>query len=490
MTSLIILGNINKFTFANSIIAANEKSKELFKTPINKIFIIHSKESQQKLASSRDWLDHIERNDIDIDEIYEKKLEVSSDEKSIRKFVSYLDFILNGLQKNDQLLIDLSNGTTVQKNLLSIVGYILDIQNQFVIDIAKLSKLTDNRGFIENEILKEAYTNVPDSTLLDNIAYLNLSEIFRYKKIINIHTKNFVDVDKENADETFFRDNLIHSIRLKLSGDQTKDNAIYRIAASSIAVSIEELMSQIIQKYIGDPTGKTLGQKIQMLQHKIRDNYPNDFDLSFFNRFNEFMLYLRNTTTHKGKLLTDVEKFKADLSVKMSFPYLEFYSDIIYPLLADKKKHEATKSKRIERLQPKAIAGQSLFYFGLDGDDTGKILEELFVISGDEKKFRMVSNQIELALAKIAQYIKDNDRLKLRKKAIIFQAGDDLLFKGSFSEDELRYMKDIYKKETGGLTCSIGFGESLHEVYLALKLAKSQPGKNSITGIRFTRDKE
>ena len=42
-------------------------------------------------------------------------------------------------------------------------------------------------------------------------------------------------------------------------------------------------------------------------------------------RFNDFMLYLRNSTTHKGRLLSDVERFKAELAIKMSFPFLEFF---------------------------------------------------------------------------------------------------------------------------------------------------------------------
>ncbi|NJN07775.1 MAG: mCpol domain-containing protein [Richelia sp. SL_2_1] len=38
---------------------------------------------------------------------------------------------------------------------------------------------------------------------------------------------------------------------------------------------------------------------------------------------------------------------------------------------------------------------------------------------------------------------------------------------------------------TKELTCSIGYGSSLTETYLALKIAKTKPGKNSIVGIQF-----
>ena len=50
----------------------------------------------------------------------------------------------------------------------------------------------------------------------------------------------------------------------------------------------------------------------------------------------------------------------------------------------------------------------------------------------------------------------------------------------------LKNIQKIYKSTTSGLTCSIGYGRSFQEVYLALKLAKTQPGKNSIIGIKIT----
>jgi hypothetical protein len=71
------------------------------------------------------------------------------------------------------------------------------------------------------------------------------------------------------------------------------------------------------------------------------------------------------------------------------------------------------------------------------------------------------------------------------EKAVVFEAGDNLLFKGSFDEKLLTEIQDKYSKKTLGLTCSIGYGKSFQEVYLALKLAKAQPGKKSIIGIEI-----
>jgi hypothetical protein len=177
--------------------------------------------------------------------------------------------------------------------------------------------------------------------------------------------------------------------------------------------------------------------------------------------------------------LNDIEKFKAELSVKMSFPFIEFYTDIVYSLLSASQ--PLTKTKSMKKLLDSDLVSGEVFYYALDGDDTGKKLEELFLSCSDENSFRKLSTNITRAIQNIAKLITD----KLGKKAIVFDAGDDLLFKGNFTEELLVEMQTIYTNTTSGLTCSIGYGRSFQEVYLALKLAKSQPSKNSIFGIEL-----
>jgi hypothetical protein len=205
----------------------------------------------------------------------------------------------------------------------------------------------------------------------------------------------------------------------------------------------------------------------------------DNFDIQFFKKFNEFILYLRNSSTHKGETLNNIEKFKAELSVKMSFPFIEFYTDIVYSLLSASQ--PLTKTKSMKKLLDSDLVSGEVFYYALDGDDTGKKLEELFLSCSDENSFRKLSTNITRAIQNIAKLITD----KLGKKAIVFDAGDDLLFKGNFTEELLVEMQTIYTNTTSGLTCSIGYGRSFQEVYLALKLAKSQPSKNSIFGIEL-----
>lgn len=483
MTVLIILGNLNQFTFANSIIAANIKSEELFKRPLSKVEVFHSSESFDslqlaKIKNADNWVNHIERFGIPERILVHQTVELTSTQQTVEEFVKSIEGIVSNVaQQNEELLLDLTNGTTLSKNLLSTAAYILDIQHQYMIDVSKLFKLTNEKGFLNPEILRGTYISAPDSTYLDNIAYLSLSEVLRYKRIIEIHTTKYTEICQEEADANFFRSNLRESIRIKLEGDKKRDNAIYRIAVSSISDSAEDLISRLINKFVLETDARTLGQKLGAIRAQVEKNAPETFDVEFYRKFNDFVLYLRNSSTHKGQVLTDLEKFKADLAVKMAFPFIEFYTDIVSNLLSEEQVLHPVKIVELSDSIP-SLGG--VMYYGLDGDDTGKILEELFFVSKNESHFRKISKSITQAITKIRKIIE-----KHSKDSIIFEAGDDLLFKGSFSKDDLSHMQSIYASETSGLTCSIGFGVSFQEVYLALKLAKTRPGKNSIAGVKF-----
>jgi minimal CRISPR polymerase domain len=486
MAALVILGNVNQFTFANSILAANNKAEEIFSESLETIFVIHSEESHAQLNKENGWVEHLKQYGIGRDSFAERIIEISSEEESMKKFVNYMEMIIKGSSENSQFIIDVTNGTTLQKNILSIAAYILDLQNVYVIDIIELGKLTKERGFLSLDVLIPTYIPAPDSTKLDSIAYLNLAEMLRYKRIVEQHTKNYVSIDSQLSDSKFFQDNLLHSINLKFFGDKKKDNAIYRIAASSISASVEDLISLLLMKFVFSGQyekldKRTLGQKLDLVYSRVEQSAPSDFDLEFFSKFNEFIKYLRNSTTHKGQFLTDVERFKAELSVKLSFPFIEFYTDIIFPLLSCNS--SVQKPKQIQLISDKDIKQDDIFYYGIDGDNTGSILEELFISAteNDENKLEKMSKSVEKAISEITKFARD----KYKKTKIIFNAGDDLLFKGKINGEDLKKMQEIYYEQTDGLTCSIGYGRSFQEVYLALKLAKTQPGKNGLVGIQL-----
>src|ERR1017187_9346755 len=277
MSSLIILGNINRFTFANSIIAANSISLEKFEKPLTNIFVIHSIDSQKILSQQPDWMEHLEKNNISRELLTQKIIEIDFTAQSIERFVEFIEFIVNGVLVSDpDLIVDLTNGTTVHKNLLSTATYILELGHQYIIDIVKLNKLTKEREYLPLDILKASYVTVPEATQLDSIAYLNLTEVLRYKQIIKKYTNKYEQIDRIAADRNFFEGNLSHSIRLKLLGDREGDNAIYRIAASSVSASVEDLINILIDKFI--PSNKddrrTLGSKLTLIESEIKKISP------------------------------------------------------------------------------------------------------------------------------------------------------------------------------------------------------------------------
>lgn len=483
MTTLIILGNTNEFTFANSIIAANAKSKEIFSSSINEIQVIHSFDSQSQLFSKKDWIAYLKSNNIGNEIFVHRLIEIASTESSVKVFVECIDSIVRGLREQSTLMVDLTNGTSLQKHLMSLVAYILDIRYQFLIDVASLFKQTDKRGFLTEDVLLPNYILAPDSTKLDDLAYLNLTEMVRYKRAIEGYTKTYSLIGKETADNKSFSRNFEESIRSKFKGDKTRDNAIYRIASVSISSNIEDFLTALIINHITDDRVKrTLGDKLQLIQTTVINEASEDFDFEFFNKFNDFILYLRNSTTHKSRSLTTLEKFKADLSVKMAFPFIEFYTDIIHPILIGSSKAE--NPLQLRQITDIDVAPDGILYYGLDGDNTGAILEELFISSSDEMKFTKMSKTVTKAVNEIVQTIKNTST----KDAVVFAAGDDILFKGKFSHERLRELQNLYRKITSGLTCSIGYGRSFQEVYLALKLAKTQPGKSAIVGLEFYQD--
>src|SRR2546430_2563429 len=97
MTTLIVLGNINRFTFVNSIIAANDKASEKFGKPLTDIFVIHSIASQDELSKQIDWLEYLKSNNISQELFTQRVVEIDSTTESVERFVNYIEFIVNGV---------------------------------------------------------------------------------------------------------------------------------------------------------------------------------------------------------------------------------------------------------------------------------------------------------------------------------------------------------------------------------------------------------
>ena len=475
MSQLIILGNTNKYTFCNSIVAAQGKAKKFLGDSIKEIYVIHSKESFERLFQKEvDWLEHLKQYEIKEESFVNRIILECSVTSSL---IDYLKNILDNCQL-ENLIIDISNGNSEMKSFLAVVSYILDVSHVYYMDSFSLLKKENANVFLCEEQLKDYYCEMFHSKEIDNLAPLNFTEVIRYIEKVNKLSKIYDFLDENLTNGEFFKNNLLHAIKLKIQSDNNamEDNELYRISSSAISVSLEDLVDRFLLNYgICDIADKTLGKKIHILQDLIKEKASPSFDLKFFEKFNDFMLFLRNSTTHKSLNLSESEKFKAALSMQMSLIFLEYYSTIIYNVLEEIKDKNVTyniKETMLDEMEER--------YFGLDGDNTGQALESLLYRTNDERKLSEFSNRIKKAKDEVVNFIKSN------KGRIIFAEGDDILFKGKFSLSDLEKMKEIYCMKSKGLSCSIAYGKDFREVLFSMKLAKME--KNTIKGISIIHD--
>ena len=103
MSTLIILGNTNRFTFVNSILAANSKAIEIFDEALTDIFVIHSTASQEKLRMQTDWIEYLQCNGISQEIITHRVIEIDSTKEFVERFVHYIEIILNGVLSKIQI---------------------------------------------------------------------------------------------------------------------------------------------------------------------------------------------------------------------------------------------------------------------------------------------------------------------------------------------------------------------------------------------------
>lgn len=496
MSRLLILGNTNVYAFCNSILAANEKSKELFEGEnIDEIYVIHSRESFDELFIKNNneerWLNQIKKYGIKEDFFIHKI--ILNNDTSMQGFFKYIKDIFESSQL-DKLIIDLTNGISEFKITLAIAAYIVGKTKTFYMDTSRWNKEMRNKNFIDIEILKECYKEIILGSRIDEIAYMNLTEVIRYEdrieKLAGIYLNFKNSQGKEVNNSSFFTNNLLNAIKLKIEGDK-KDinekeefyNSIYRISSTAMASSLEDIIDRFLINYkindLEEPL--TLGNKIHFLEKVIYEKGSKEFDYIFFKKFNEFMLYLRNSTTHKALNISDNEKFKASLSLHMLFVFVEYYSKIIYTELKNIDKNIMSKKEKEEVILEKIeLKDSKERFYGLDGDNTGSALERLFDRNSNEKEIKKFSKNIAEARKAIVSYIKTNGG------NIIFAEGDDILFKGKFEIENLQEMLRLYNEKSDGMTCSIGYGDTLKETLFSMKISKIE--KNSIRGYRILKD--
>ena len=113
------------------------------------------------------------------------------------------------------------------------------------------------------------------------------------------------------------------------------------------------------------------------------------------------------------------------------------------------------------------------WYLALDGDDIGRRLE-LHMLTENESELKKFSATFEEVLSRLMENI-----LQDRDVVILLQGGDSILIGVPRAKIDMVVEKVRAAVYGSGFTFSGGYGSTMRESYLALKLAKAT-GKNRI----------
>lgn len=113
-----------------------------------------------------------------------------------------------------------------------------------------------------------------------------------------------------------------------------------------------------------------------------------------------------------------------------------------------------------------------MFYYGLDGDKVGAVIEVL-LIRGEVEKLRQFSLQITEAINTMGQ------KIKQAGGKIVFCAADSILYYGDIDKSANQELLKVFKEKTN-CTASIGVGLTTAEAYMALKISKANGGNQII----------
>jgi hypothetical protein len=138
------------------------------------------------------------------------------------------------------------------------------------------------------------------------------------------------------------------------------------------------------------------------------------------------------------------------------------------------------KLVNVQLLEPSEESdGTVFYYFGFDGDATGDYLETAFGESSqDEAEVSRRSQTVHKAIMTLKKIIFKETK---SQESILFAEGDNVLFKAQYRYSLLFELQRVYKEQTG-LCSSIGYGKTLREARIAMRLAKAQRG-DSCMGI-------
>ena len=397
--------------------------------------------------------------------------------------VNRLKTIVNPLH-NTSYYVDLTNGVSAVKAVLSVFAYVLDIQNVFSMEVQFSEELENRRRQVKlfyDDLIAEpdieiTYTRFPSINEFDAFGKLNYTEVLRYRRLYGelSHTAS----SKNSAiDREYLESLLLDGANSRLIGDLTRDPSHYRHSVFSFAAAVEELAKAWLASFgADDHKDKTLGQKLASIRESLRTSALYFIDETTLEHLTILLNAVRNDVVHSKSTASrtvELAQLQADLIRQLTQAFGAF---VVAALTSFVDKNG--QLPHLKRLQPHDIETEAIYFFGLDGDHTGDFLDEAFQDSIDSaaeviRRSKIISETIHEISHIITEHSSDDS-------AVLFAEGDNLLFKMKYDHDLLQEIQSIYL-EKSGLHCSIGFGRTLHEASMALKLAKAE--ESGIVGV-------
>ena len=261
-------------------------------------------------------------------------------------------------------------------------------------------------------------------------------------------------------------------------GEVTGESYNYRHSVFSFSAAVEEVANVILSIVKNaDIENKTLGQKLAEVRDLFSNNAKYFVNEETLEHLTRLIAEIRNSVAHPHPELDrskEMSAIQSQLSSQLALTFLQFAIKALTAFL-----DQDGKLLEVKVLDPPEETDETIFYFGFDGDATGDYLEVAFVEPDQDeaevlKRSRSVRAALRIMKKLICQETKNQD-------SILFAEGDNILFKAQYSASLLGKLQKVYKEKTG-LYSSIGYGRTLREATVALRLAKAKSG-DSIVGV-------
>jgi hypothetical protein len=476
MPALFIVGNTNQYTFANAITAAHLRERDKGRPGLTDIFVWHSPESEKFLAQHDEWKHALQSFGIDPSILAPFTVDLTRGDSALRSVTKHIERALSSIDRREDIYVDLTNGKSLYKNVLSNIAFVLGVRRQFILD--NLLPGGTPRFFTEQE-MRSAYVELPDPSLLDSIAPHWLTEVRRF----NIAARKAAEALQTMGDPRLvasgtFEADINQAVNSWFEGEKRSNAAALGGAVRSVGRAFEDLIRGIHGILFQGTTSTTKTMEVMLRELSAHlSKVAGEYEPQLLQEIADLLRRLRNASTHEPTS-PDFGRIRARISTELLLATVEYFKTLNAKGLLSSRMIMAEPTGQKYSLQ--ARPGE-IYFFGLDGDDTGRELERLFQIEDQPEAITKFSKAVDSAIKAVAKSIAEEPI----KGSLVFSSGDDILFKGIYVPDAIEDLRALYKQKTKGFTCSVGFGSTLKEAYVALKMAKASPGKDCVVGVEL-----